>query len=50
LDKDDTELDELNEFNSGTNVENVVSFQLEPVVDGGDLVAVCVIDIQPAEN
>ncbi len=50
LDKDDAELDELNEFNPGTNVENVVSFQLEPVVDDGDLQAVCVTEIQPAED
>ena len=50
LDKDDAELDELNEFNPGTNVESVVSFQLDPVIEDGDLQAVCVDDIRPAEN
>ncbi len=50
LDKDDAELDELNEFNPGTDVESAVSFQLEPVVDDGDIQAVCVTDIQPAED
>jgi hypothetical protein len=50
LDKDDAELDELNEFNPGTNVESVVSFQLEPVVKDGDIQAVCVTDIWPTAN
>jgi hypothetical protein len=50
LDKDDAELGDDKEFNPGTEVENVVSFQLEPVVDDGDLQAVCVTDIQPAED
>ncbi len=35
----------------GTDVANVVSFELEPVFDdGGNLVAVCVTDIQPADE
>ena len=35
----------------GTNVQNVVSFQLSPVFDSGhNLQAVCVIDITPAEK
>jgi hypothetical protein len=50
LDKDDAELDELNEFNLGTNVKNEVSFQLEPVVEDSDPQAVYVTDIQPAED
>ncbi len=50
LDKDDAELDELNEFNPGTNVENAVAFQLEPVVEDGEIQAVCVTDIRPTEN
>jgi hypothetical protein len=50
LDNDDAELDELNEFHPGTNVDSVVSFQLEPVIEDGDLQAVCVDDIRPTEN
>jgi hypothetical protein len=50
LDKDDAELDKLYEFDPGTNVENVVAFQLEPVIEDGDIQAVCVTDIRPAEN
>ena len=50
LDKDDAELDELNEFSPGTDVENVVSFQLEPIVEDGEIEAVCVTDIQPADE
>ncbi len=50
LDKDDVELGEDKEFNPGTDVENVVAFQLMPAVEDGDLQAVCVDDIRPAEN
>ncbi len=50
LDKDDAELDELNEFSPGTDVENVVSFQLNPIVEDGEIEAVCVTDIQPADE
>jgi hypothetical protein len=50
LDKGDAEVGELGEFNPGTNVENAVAFQLEPVAEDGGLKAVCVSDIRPAEN
>jgi hypothetical protein len=37
-------------FNAGNNVDNVVSFKLEPQFDGGDIEAVCVTDIEPADK
>lgn len=38
-------------LNPGTNVQNVVSFVLEPIFDDEDeLVAVCVKDIRPADK
>jgi UDP-N-acetylmuramyl tripeptide synthase len=34
----------------GTNVQNVVSFVLEPIFESGILEAVCVTDITPADK
>jgi hypothetical protein len=49
-DKDDIELGGNIRFEAGTDVEDVVSFKLEPKFDGEDIEAVCVTDIEPADD
>jgi hypothetical protein len=49
-DKHDIELGEDIKFKAGTDVQDVVSFKLDPKFDGDKIEAVCVTDIESAED
>jgi hypothetical protein len=48
--KHDIELGEDIKFKAGTDVQDVVSFKLDPKFDGDKIKAICVTDIEPAED
>jgi hypothetical protein len=47
-DKHDIELGEDIKFKAGTDVQDVVSFKLDPKFDDDKIEAICVTDIEPA--
>jgi hypothetical protein len=49
-DEDDIELGEEITLEPGTDVQDVVSFELEPQFDGDEIEAVCVTNIESADN
>ncbi len=49
-DEEDVEFGKDIKFRAGNDVDNVVSFKLEPQFDGDDIEAVCVTDIEPADE
>ena len=49
-DEEDVEFGEDIKFRAGNDVDNVVSFKLEPQFDGDDIEAVCATDIEPADK
>jgi hypothetical protein len=49
-DEEDVEFGKDIKFKAGNDVDNVVSFKLEPQFDGDDIEAVCVTDIEPADE
>jgi hypothetical protein len=49
-DEEDIELGEEITLEPGTDVQDVVSFKLEPQFDDDEIEAVCVTDIEPADN
>lgn len=49
-DEEDIELGEEITLEPGTDVQDVVSFKLEPQLDGDEIEAICVTNIEPADN
>jgi hypothetical protein len=49
-DEEDVEFGKDIKFEAGNDVDDVVSFKLEPQLDGDDIEAVCVTDIEPADK